>query len=310
MQVITVPADTGGNTTRTITVPVQVKKTPKETTIPQQPVTQKKIVPKQEWNTSGNFLTENGLTGIVAGLNQNETTALQTSTAKPGSINPVPRKESNYDWLLGIFLLLVLLFVWIRVFYNKFFAALASALSSFQLSMKLFQERNILHQRVSIVLDFIYIVVFSVFLFEYIEYTGDSRTGMSGFKLFLLLLNIVMLYTIFRGMVLRMTGALFMVRPLFSEYLHNTFVVNKSMGILLFPVIIMAQYMPYKVIPVILVTGIVIFIAGLLLKAFRAYQIIIRRDILIFYLILYLCTLEILPLLLGYKFVTSLIQSN
>jgi len=46
------------------------------------------------------------------------------------------------------------------------------------------------------------------------------------------------------------------------------------------------------------------------LKAFRAYQIIIRKDVVLFYLILYLCTLEFLPLLLGYKFVTSLVQSN
>ena len=69
----------------------------------------------------------------------------------------------------------------------------------------------------------------------------------------------------------------------------------------------MAQYLPYALIPVVLVIGVLISAIAFLLKTFRAYQIIIRRDILLFYLILYLCTLEILPLLLGYKFVTSLI---
>ena len=85
--------------------------------------------------------------------------------------------------------------------------------------------------------------------------------------------------------------------------------INKGVGIALFPVVVMIQYLPYTLVPVILVTGVVIFMAGILWKVVRAYQIIIRREVFIFYLILYFCTLEILPFLLGYKFVTSLIQS-
>jgi hypothetical protein len=57
----------------------------------------------------------------------------------------------------------------------------------------------------------------------------------------------------------------------------------------------------------VLVTGLVLLSMAFIWKAIRGYQIIKRKDIAIFYLILYLCTLEILPLLLGYKFVTSLI---
>jgi hypothetical protein len=262
------------------------------------------------WNSS-DFLNQNGISGIVSGLNRESTAVIaHTGTARPGFIAPAERKSYTYDWLLGIFLLLVLLFVWIRIFYNKFFSSLGSALSSFQLSSKLFEEKNVLHQRVSIVLDFIYITVFSIFLFEYIEYTGEARAGMTGMRLFLLLLNIVLLYTISRVIVLRLTGSLFMSRRLFAEYIHNTFVVNKGMGIVLFPVIIMAQYLPFKIVPVIFILGIIVFVAAFLLKTLRAYQIIMRRDILLFYLILYLCTLEILPLLLGYKFAISLIQSN
>jgi hypothetical protein len=262
------------------------------------------------WNSS-DFLNHNGISGIVSGLNRQNTIVIShTGTARPGFIAPAERKSYTYDWLLGIFLFLVLLFVWIRIFYNKFFSSLGSALSSFQLSSKLFEEKNVLHQRVSIVLDFIYITVFSVFLFEYIEYTGEARAGMTGIRLFLLLLNIVLLYTISRVIVLRLTGSLFMSRRLFAEYMHNTFVVNKGMGIVLFPLIIMAHYLPFKIVPIVFILGIVVFVAAFLLKTLRAYQIILRRDILLFYLILYLCTLEILPLLLGYKFATSLIQSN
>ncbi len=289
--------------------------TPKKQIVEEIDLVQQAPVPARDtfitkWNTDS-FMVNNPLKGIVSNNTENNNTSVLYGTTRPGeNMVPVPREPVTYDWMLGIFLFLVVLFVWIRVFYSKFFNALANALVSFQLSVKLFEERNVLQRRVSMVLDFIYVIVTTVFVFEIIEYTGFAGTGMTGIDLFLLLLNILMLYSILRIIILRMTGSLFMVTPLFSEYIHNTFVVNKGLGILLFPVIIMAHYMPYKLIPVMLISGIVLYGTAILYKSFRAYQIIIRRDILIFYLILYLCTLEILPLLLGYKFVTSLIQSN
>ncbi len=260
-----------------------------------------------EWNRNKNFFTENGLSGMVGGLERDSgKLTLSTTTSE------VARERLNYtyDWLFGIFLFLVVLFIWIRIFYSKFFGTLANAMVSFHLSAKLFEERNVLSHRVSIVLDFIYIVVFSIFIFEWIDYTQFSGPGMTGFNLFLLLINIIMIYTLLRVVVLRLVGSLFLVRPLFLEYIHNTFVINKGLGIALFPLVIMGQYLPYAIIPVVLWIGIIALSIGFLFKAIRAYQIIIRRDILLFYLILYLCTLEILPLLLGYKFVTTLIQSN
>jgi hypothetical protein len=275
----------------------------------EQPLNQPRSIPEQ-WNTSTDFFIENGLTGKVSRFNKSESVPLYTSTERPPEINPQARNTVNYDWLLGVFLFLVVLFVWIRIFYSKFFTTLANALVSYHLSFKLFEERNVLLHRVSIVLDFIYVLIFSVFIFELIEYTAGSGIGMHGITLFLLLLNIITIYALVRVVILRMTGSLFQVRPLFSEYIHNTFVVNKGLGIALFPVVVMGQYLPYKLVPIVLTLGIAIFIAAFFLKSMRSYQIILRRDVLLFYLILYLCTLEILPLLLGYKFVTALIQSN
>jgi hypothetical protein len=262
-----------------------------------------------EWNRNKNFFSENGLTGIVGGL-KNDSLRHTAMNVPTRSQMPEERFKFTDDWLFGIFIFLVVLFVWIRIFYSKFFAALANALVSFHLSAKLFEERNVLLHRVSIVLDFIYIVVFSIFVFEWIDYHQYSGPRMSGINLFLLLINILMIYTLLRIVVLRLVGSLFLVRPLFLEYIHNTFVINKGLGIVLFPMVIMAQYLPFKIIPVVLWLGALALSVGILFKAIRAYQIIIRRDILLFYLILYLCTLEILPLLLGYKFITTLIQSN
>ncbi len=262
------------------------------------------------WNTGRNFFQDNGLSGIVKGLSDNRTETFASASVQPPEIQLQQRIPATHDWLLGIFLLLVVLFVWIRIFYSKFFATLGNALVSYHMSAKLLEEKNVLSQRVSAVLDFIYLIVFSVFLYELIAFKGFTLSGTSGIRIFLILFNMMILYALFRIIMLKLLGFLFLSRSLFSEYLHNTFVANKGLGIVLFPVVVMAHYLPGLLIPVLLIAGIAAFFIAFFWKLFRAYQIIIRRDILIFYLILYLCTLEILPFLLGYKFVIALIQNN
>jgi hypothetical protein len=262
------------------------------------------------WNSNRNFFAENGLTGIVTEnrtVKKVELATVRAGSLKPETITPQSRFLYTHDWFLGIFLLLAVFFIWIRIFYSKFFATLANALVSFQGSAKLFREKNVLVHRVSIVLDSVYILVMSVFLFEFAVHFNISKTEIGAFNLFLIFLNVIIFYTLLRLVILKMTGFLFLNQTVFSEYIHNTFVINKGIGIALFPVVIMAQYFPYPLISYVLILGMIIYLVAFIYKSFRGYQIIKRKDILLFYLILYLCTLEILPLLLGYKFVTSLI---
>jgi len=262
------------------------------------------------WNFGENFFVENNLNAVVSA---SKTTGAENHQSysrvaeKPEFIAIQQRNPQSYDWMLGVFLLLTLFFIWIRIFYGKFFSTLGGALTSYQMAAKLFREKNVLQRRVSIVLDFIYLVVLSVFIFELASHFSMPETRLSSFNLFMLFLNFVMLYALLRVFVLRGTGYLFLNHSLFSEYIHNTFIVNKGTGIALFPVVIIAHYIDPKLAQAVLVLGIVIFTGAFILKVIRAYQIIMRKDVFLFYMILYLCTLEILPLLLGYKAIISLI---
>jgi hypothetical protein len=263
-----------------------------------------------EWNFNTNFFKENSLTRTVnrAGFFKNdEQHNASAGSIRPSNIIPKARELSNMDWFLAIFLIITLLFIWIRLFYGKYFSILASAVTSFQLSAKLFREKNVLVRRVSIVLDFIYYVILSVFIFESFSHFHWYTSTMSLFNQFMLLLNIIMLFSLLRMALLRFTGFLFINRNLFSEYIHNIYVVNKSTGIILFPVVITAHYFPSQLVSLVLMIGLAILVMAFIWKSIRAYQIIIRKDVAIFYLILYLCTLEFLPLLLGYKVIISLI---
>jgi hypothetical protein len=288
---------------QTARIPVPVKEEPVQ-------IPKKQAILPPEWNFNLNFFTENGLTRAVTRngfFKRDQESFVATTGVKPETIVPRGRNSSSLDWFLGIFLVIALLFIWIRLFYGKYFATLASAVSSFQMSAKLFRERNVLVRRVSIVLDFIYFVMLSVLIYESVTHFKWVDSALGQFNLYLLLLNIIIIYSLSRIALLRITGHLFLQRNLFSEYIHNTLVINKGTGIILFPLVITAHYFPFPLISLVLVLGLGILILGVIWKSIRAYQIIRRKNVVLFYLILYLCTLEFLPLLIGYKVIISLI---
>lgn len=269
-------------------------------------VKDKPILPA--WNFNTDFFQENSLTRKVklTGYWRDEA-EYRISTSKPDSVRIRERSASHFDWFLGIFLVLSILFIWIRMFYGKYYTILAGALGSAQLSTKLFRERNVLVRRVSIVLDFIYLVILSMFTFEVLRHFNLLGSRLSPFNQFMLVLNIVMIYTLLRVLLLRLTGFLFLKRNLFLEYIHSTFVVNKGTGLLLLPVVVAGHYFPHTLVSAVMLLGLSFLAIAFIWKTIRGYQIIRRKDIAIFYLILYLCTLEILPLLIGYKFIITLI---
>ena len=81
----------------------------------------------------------------------------------------------------------------------------------------------------------------------------------------------------------------------------------KNLGIYLIPIVIGIAYIHEKLKIYVVYAGIVLFVLAYFLKFYKGIQIIIKKDVLIFYLILYLCTLEILPVLIIYKFLSDLI---
>jgi len=268
---------------------------------------------RKTFNAGDNFLTHNSLSQIghyLSGIYDKDSPSGRFTAASVKTSGNLPlndRINPTGNWLLLIFMTVILLLIWIRIFYNKFFTILSNSLISYQISAKTFQERNVLLKRVSFVLDIIYLIVLAVFVYECFTFRNLAPMKMVSYNLFLLLFNIIILYTVTRGLILKLFSTLFKSESIVSEYVHNNFIINKSLGIVLFPVVFAVCYLPESFVSTLLWAGILLLGAGIIFKLFRGYQIIIRKDVLFIYLILYLCTLEILPLLLGYKVFMSLL---
>ena len=222
-------------------------------------------------------------------------------------IKPEKRNDVTNDWYLGIILFIVMLFMWIKIFYNKYFTLLFNSLLNYQISLKLLREKSVLTKRVSFALNLIYIIVLALFILKFLEFYQIKLFKFNNFELLLVLINMIILLSVARILILNIIGFLFNSNNIFNEYIHNNYIINKNLGLFLFPLVFIQVYMSEKLTVVFIIAGIILIFLSYILRLYRGFQIIIKKDIFLFYLILYLCTLEILPLLLGYKLFKSLI---
>lgn len=210
--------------------------------------------------------------------------------------------ETGMNWLTIILLVSLFTFSLLRISYQKFIVQIVGSLINYQLSNRLFRERNVLFKNISLGLNFIFALNFGLFIFYTIEYFGLNQVLPGKFlSMSLYTIGILTIYTV-KSLYCKFIGYVFLVQEAFDEYLHNINLFNKNIGLFLFPIVIIYPFIHVVLQPFILYTGLGIVLILFLLRTHRGFQIILKKGISFFYLILYLCAVEILPVLLLLKY--------
>ncbi len=216
---------------------------------------------------------------------------------------PVREKNNfNTDWVTILFILALILFASIRGSYSKYIGYLFQSLISYSTSFRLFREKNYSISHAAFRLDLIFYFTFSLFLYQAVEVFQLELVN-DNLLFFAVSIVVVTGYFILKKMAYYFIGLVFESVSETSEYLFNLDNFNRTVGIVLFPVVVLINYYPYKNPVFVVVVGIfmvAVFYAFLLQ---RGILILLRKQFSIFYLFLYLCTLEFLPLFLIYNVV-------
>ena len=214
--------------------------------------------------------------------------------------------DGSTQWILGMLILITILFAWIRVFNNKYLKNINAALFNNQWSKKLYEERNVLSQRNSLVLNVFFLFNASLLIVYILTFFKYRLLHFNGFQTFLAILILISAIYFIKYLLLHFTGWLVLAKSHFGEYIHNVFVYNKLYGIVLFPLLWIIPFVDYNVSAILIYLAIGFFFLGYLLRLIRGINNCIRVKVSIFYLILYLCALEIFPMLIIYKTITSM----
>jgi hypothetical protein len=213
----------------------------------------------------------------------------------------------QFDWITILLMVSILLLVWIRLINKKYLISIVKSTISFQESIALYREKNSLMEKASFMVNLLFLSNISIFIIQlYLFYDADIG-GIENYMFYFIVIGSFVALYIFRALTSSLTGFLFLKQNIFSEFFHNVNIYTKNTGLFLLPVVITLQFLSYDYLPFIVYTGIFTVIILYLLHIVRSFQIFIRKNVSISYMILYLCAFEFSPFLIIYKIVFSLV---
>ncbi|MFP4024796.1 MAG: DUF4271 domain-containing protein [Thiohalospira sp.] len=222
-------------------------------------------------------------------------------------IIPTPiETKGQFNWITILLIGTFILFGWVRLFNKKYLLSLLKSTISYQEAHALYRDKNSLMQRASFIGNFIFVSNVSLFVVQLIKYFELSNVSAQEYEIYLFVFACLAGLYIFRTITTGFIGFIFLKQRVFSEFFHHVNLFTKNVGIFLFPVVISLQFIAHEYIDFIVYIGFGIVVIFYFLQILRSFQIINRKNVSIFYMILYLCAFEFAPFLIIYKMLLTL----
>ncbi|MEZ5014795.1 MAG: DUF4271 domain-containing protein [Chitinophagales bacterium] len=214
--------------------------------------------------------------------------------------NSMMPHETHREIAMPLILLILLIGItWLRVTYRREYGENFTVLLNAKLGLQISRDREFSANifKWLTFLEFAAVLSLSIFFISkelQYELPGNSML----IRLGLLFLSICILY-FGKGITYRLLAAVYGSGAAFSFFRFNALVIYQLAGLILFPVVVLAAFAPQPVQTWSVYTLIVILCIALiirLIKGFSVLQMLERFHIL--YFLLYICALEIAPLLI------------
>lgn len=230
---------------------------------------------------------------------------LVTSVKAEDSVLKLPireKKDFNTDWITILFVIVLVLFATVRITSTNYIRFLFQSLINYTTSFRLFREKNYPISHGATQLDIIFYFIFSLFIYQ-VENSFNLEFTTRNILLYLIIFGSVIGYFYIKKVAYYAIGLVFESIPDTNEYLFNIDIFNRTLGLSLFPVVALINYYPANNPMITVYVGLFMVAVFYIFLLQRGIFILLKKQFSIFYLFLYLCTLEILPLLLIYKVV-------
>ena len=207
------------------------------------------------------------------------------------------------DWVFPLLLLIAVAFAWLRTFYNKYFVQIVSAFFNNNLTNQIVRDESILVQRASILLNIVFYLVAALFLYFVSVHFNWLPLGIGlGLNRYIFFALVVSAVYAMKFLLLKICGYLFNQNKEMSAYIFNIFLVNNLLGILLIPIVALLAFSTSINTTVVIYVSVIFISIAFLYRIVRGFIIGITSPVFsLHYLFLYLCTLEIAPLLVLVK---------
>lgn len=226
---------------------------------------------------------------------QPKNTEAQLNTGIPG------------DWVVAIFLTGFVLLAWNHVFNPGRFLQVIKAAYSRRYINQLIREGNLFTERISITLIILYLITVSLLLFLInSRITGIRPEMVPDWLVYLFILAGLAVYLFAKVLLIVILGKIFKTREATYHYLLNMMVIAALTAPLLLFLLVLLVYIPQSVLLYPTLALLTVFIIVRFIRGFLIGSELTKFSYLL--LFVYLCSLEILPLIIMAKLVLILTQ--
>lgn len=200
------------------------------------------------------------------------------------------------DWILYVAFLVSILYVISRLLFPRYHSRISFAFFNRYETSKLLEERNALFQRAGLMLNFVPLFCLALLVFVQVAWLRPDNWYENPFLRYLGFLGLVFGWFGYRlgsswifGFILNRSEVALKFNQLWLFHLQNlsVYILIPALGL---------PFFSGQVQFIALIINWLLLLLWLLFTVYREIQILRNSHISLFYIILYLCTLEILPL--------------
>lgn len=214
---------------------------------------------------------------------------------------------SNYsDWASSVLLACVVVFAATQYSNFKRLQVVFKAFAVPRFFSQLAREANSFTERPTMILFSLYLVLCGFFITRLLIVNNEVASGLDSFILFIKVLSGAIAFYLLKIGIISFSGKVFKATREASDYILSIYLFGQTMGVVILPFALIIAY-NFSIIAV--YSFFVIYSISYIYRIFRGMiYISVALKVPMYYLFIYLCTLEILPLVVLLKYVLIILN--
>jgi hypothetical protein len=228
----------------------------------------------------------------------------------PEALNIVPKKQPHSQLLFYFIVFLLLILGIVKTFFSRYFNTLFRVF--FNTSLRQNQLTDQLEQAKlpSLIFNIFFAITTGLYIYLLVQYFSKEPRIINWLLLITCITAVAICYLV-KYASLRFTGWVTNHKDEADTYIFIIFLLNKVIGILLLPIIILLAFSTEQVASFAVLFSFITLAIILLIRFFRSFSLLQHKlKVSRFHFLMYILALEIIPLLLIYKSVMYFIGKN
>ena len=233
-----------------------------------------------------------------------ESNALLIKSLREGE--EVPKRPFHEDWIIFLILIAAFFYSSLPLYSKKLFPGATRFFLFRGVGDPEARETTELFHWQSTIFNLVTFFNLALFIYCIALYYALIPENFSGFTVWAIALGIVIVSITFRHFFCMITGWLSVQKEVLDEYIFTIYQTYRYIAFACFILVVLLAYTNFVPPKILFLTGYFSFGVLYLMRLARLFLIFLKRNVSIFYLILYLCALEFLPVAVIIKYVTGL----